>query len=157
TPGKYFDLYTPAQISLAPIAPNYRQTVPAPALASTQQWPYYGVTPDQARECKLAYYAAISFVDAQIGRVLDALDRLHLNEKTIIVFWSDHGFHLGEHGLWMKQSCFEEAARVPVIIAAPGQKTAGQTCRSLVELVDLYPTLAELTGLKPPANLQGFS
>ena len=97
----------------------------AGALASTQPWPYFGVTPDQARECKRAYYAAISFVDAQIGRVLDAVDRLGLRDNTIIVFWSDHGYHLGEHGLWFKQSCFEESARVPLIISLPRQKTAG--------------------------------
>jgi iduronate 2-sulfatase len=157
TPGKYFDLYSPGQIALPEIAADFRQTVPAPALASTRPWPYYGVSPDQARECKLAYYAAISFVDAQIGRVLDAVDRMGLAENTVIVFWSDHGFHLGEHGLWMKQSCFEEASRVPVIVVRPGHPNAGQTCRKLVELVDLYPTLADLAGLKPPANLQGFS
>ncbi len=157
TPGKYFDLYSPGQITLPEIAADFRSTVPAPALASTRPWPYYGVTPDQARECKLAYYAAISFVDAQIGHVLDAVDRLGLAENTIIVFWSDHGFHLGEHGLWMKQSCFEEAARVPVIIVRPGHPNAGKTCHKLVELVDLYPTLADLAGLKAPAKLEGFS
>jgi len=130
--------------------------VPEPALASTKPWPYFGVTADQARECKRAYYATISFVDAQIGRVLDALDRLKLADNTIVVFWSDHGYHLGEHGLWMKQSCFEESARVPVIIAAPGC-AAGKACSRIVELVDVYPTLADLASLKPPQNLAGAS
>jgi uncharacterized sulfatase len=131
--------------------------MPPPALASTRPWPYMGVTPNQARECKQAYYAAISFVDAQIGRVLAAVDRLGLRENTVIVFWSDHGYHLGEHGLWMKQSCFEESARVPLIIVPPSCKNAGQTCARTVELLDLYPTLADLAGLTPPKDLQGVS
>jgi iduronate 2-sulfatase len=157
TPAKYFDLYSMNQIELPKISANTPSSYPPFALLSTQPWPYFGVTVDQARECKRAYYAAISFVDAQIGRLLDAYDRLGLADNTVIVFWSDHGYHLGEHGLWFKQSCFEEAARVPLILYAPGMKTAGKTSRQLVELVDLYPTLAELTGLTPPKNLQGYS
>jgi uncharacterized sulfatase len=157
TPGKYFDMYGMGSITLPEIAPDFDKTALAPALASTKPWPYMGVTPDQARECKRAYYAAISFVDAQIGHVLDAVDRLGLRDNTIIVFWSDHGYHLGEHGLWMKQSCYEESARVPLIISVPGQKTAGQMSPRTVELVDLYPTLADLTGLTPTKGLEGFS
>jgi uncharacterized sulfatase len=156
SPGKYFDQYKPEQIKLPTIAENFRNSVPAPALASTIPWPYFGIKEEEARECKLAYYAAISFVDAQIGRVLDALDQNGLKENTIIVFWSDHGYHLGEHGLWFKQSCFEESARVPMIICAPG-KSVGKSSSRTVELVDLYPTLAELSGLTPPANLEGHS
>jgi iduronate 2-sulfatase len=157
TPKKYFDLYSLDDISLPPITPQTRDNYPPPALASTRPWPYFGVTPDQARECKRAYYAAISFVDAQIGRLLDAVDRLGLRDNTIIVFWSDHGYHLGEHGLWFKQSCFEESTRVPLIISVPGQKTAGRASTRPVELVDLYPTLAELAGLTPPPHLDGNS
>ena len=157
TPKKYFDLYKLDDITLPTITTNTPREYPAMALASTRPWPYFGISADKARECKLAYYAAISFVDAQIGRLLDAVDRLGLRDNTIIVFWSDHGYHLGEHGLWFKQSCFEESARVPLIIVVPGQKTAGQASPRLVELLDLYPTLADLTGLTPPKDLQGAS
>jgi uncharacterized sulfatase len=157
TPGKYFDMYSMDAIKLPEIAPDFKKNALEPSLASTKPWPYMGVTPDQARECKRAYYAAISFVDAQIGRVLDAVDRLGLRDNTIIVFWSDHGYHLGEHGLWMKMSLYEEAAHVPVIIRVPGQKTVGQASPRTVELVDLYPTLADLAGLTPTPGLQGYS
>lgn len=156
-PSKYFEPYKREQMTLPVLAPGLVDSVPAPALASTKPWPYMGVTAEQAQECKLAYYAAISFVDAQIGRVLDAVDRLGLREKTIVVFWSDHGYHLGEHGLWMKQALFEESARVPMIISVPGHASAGQACARPVELVDLYPTLADLAGLQPPAGLHGAS
>ena len=156
TPSQYFDLYSMDQIKLPPIGPTTQAEYPALALASTQPWPYFGVTPEQARECKRAYYAAISFVDAQIGKLIDAVDRLGLADNTVIVFWSDHGYHLGEHGLWFKQSCFEEASRVPLIFCVPGGLKARESKR-LVELLDLYPTLAELTGLTPPGNLEGRS
>lgn len=157
TPKKYFDLYRMDQISLPAITTNTPKDYPALALSAYNPWPYIGVTPDQARECKRAYYAAISFVDGQVGRLLDAVDRLGLRDNTIIVFWSDHGYHLGEHGLWFKQSCFEEAARVPLIISVPGLKTAGQASPRPVELLDLYPTLADVAGLPPPPGLQGAS
>lgn len=157
TPGKYFDLYNLDQIKLPPISDETRKNYPELALASTQPWPYFGLNTQQTRECKLAYYAAISFVDAQIGRLLNAVDSLGLKDNTIIVFWSDHGYHLGEHGLWFKQSLFEESSKCPLIISVPGNKSKGKICRRLVELLDIYPTLAELTGLTPPADLQGFS
>ena len=155
TPQKYFDLYDMKDIELPKLpAKDY---YPAPALASTGPWPYFGIKVDEARECKRAYYAAISFVDAQVGKVLDAVDRLGLRENTIIVFWSDHGYHLGEHGLWFKQSLFEESARVPLIICLPSKKNAGEVSVRPVELVDLYPTLAELAGIDAPKTLEGFS
>jgi iduronate 2-sulfatase len=155
-PKKYFDLYPLEQIEVPAVTPDYAKTVPAPALLSTRPWPNFGVTPAQARECKQAYYATISFVDAQIGRVVDALDRLGLRDNTVIVFWSDHGYSLGTHGLWMKQSCFEDSARVPLIIAAPGLRAGGVSPRP-VELVDLYPTLGDLAGLTLPGKLPGAS
>jgi iduronate 2-sulfatase len=156
-PQKYFDLYPLDKITLPEIAPGYRDTVPELALAFTKPWPYMGVTPDEARQGKRAYYATIAFVDAQIGRVLTALDKLGLRDNTIVVFWSDHGYHLGEHGLWFKQSCFEESARVPLIIAAPQFKSAGQSCPRTVELLDLYPTLADLANLPAPKSVEGAS
>lgn len=156
-PKKYFDFYPLEKISLPPLPANGTNSAPHAAFASTPQWPWFGVTEREARECKRGYYAAISFVDAQIGRVLDAMDRLKLWDNTIVVFWSDHGYHLGEHGLWMKQSCFEESARVPLIVAAPQQAARGKTSERTVELVDLYPTLADLAGLAPPKNLEGAS
>ena len=157
TPGKYFDMYKLEEMSLPKISTETPNDYPGLALASTKPWPYFGISSDQARECKLAYFAAISFVDAQIGRLLDALDSLGLSDNTIVVFWSDHGYHLGEHGLWFKQSCFEESAKSPLIISVPGVKSAGKICNRTVELIDIYPTLAELIGLTPPDNIQGYS
>lgn len=152
---KYFDMYSLANIQLPAIPADIQQTVPKPAF--NPPWPYFGVTPDQARQCKLAYYASISFVDAQIGKLLDTMDRLKLWDNTIVVFWSDHGYHLGEHGMWAKVSLWEESARVPLVIVAPGARGNGKVSPRTVEFVDLYPTLADLTGLKPPENLAGVS
>ena len=155
-PKKYFDLYPMDKIEVPVMPANYQKTVPEAALYSTRPWPLMGVTHQQAREVKQGYYAAISFVDAQIGRVIDALDRLGLRDNTVIVFWSDHGYSLGTHGLWMKQNCFEDAARVPFIVAGPGVKAGGVSPR-MVELIDVYPTLADLAGLALPTKLPGAS
>lgn len=156
-PKKYFDLY-PVESMSVPQGPwDYIKQVPEAALSSTQPWPIFGVTDSQAREASQAYHATISFVDAQVGRLLDELDRLKLTDRTVVLFWSDHGYHVGDHGLWLKQSLFERASRVPFIIASPGQKGAGAASGRTVELVDIYPTLADLCGLTPPKNLAGES
>lgn len=101
------------------------------------------------------YYAAVSYMDAQVGKVLDALDKSGQAENTIVIFTSDHGFHLGEHDFWAKVSLRDESAMVPLIIRVPGKRPA--VCRSLVELIDLYPTIASLCGLDVPSRLQGLN
>ncbi len=105
-----------------------------------------------------AYYASITHMDAQVGRMLDALEELGLREKTIVIFSSDHGYHLGEHHKWQKQHLFEQTARVPFILSVPWlDKAHGGAANQICELVDLYPTVADVCGLEPPEYLQGFS
>lgn len=153
-PKKYFDLYPLDKIALPVV--NDRKDVPAPALASTPK-AEQELAAQKCKECLRAYYACTSFVDAQIGKVIDAVDRLKLADRTVIVFWGDHGWHLHEHALWQKQSLFEESARVPLIVAVPGMKAAGKPCGRLAELVDLYPTLCDVCGVPLPAHLEGTS
>ncbi len=158
-PAKYWDQYDFDQVGM-PVNPLPPENVPALAMHDGKElmrnFPD-GLTDDQVRLFRHGYYAAISYVDAQIGKVLDELDRLGLRESTIVVFWSDHGFHLGEHDLWCKTSNFELDARVPLMISVPGSPSQAQRTDALVELLDVYPTLAELCGLTPPDNLEGLS
>lgn len=154
-PKKYFDLYPPEQITLAKVAPDDLADVPP--VAPWTKPANWGLAGDDLRKAKRAYYASISFMDAQVGRVLDALDRLGLRQSTIVVFWSDNGYLLGQHGQWMKQSLFEESARVPLIISLPGATGAGKPCGRTVELLDIYPTLAEACGFDAPRDLAGKS
>jgi uncharacterized sulfatase len=154
-PKKYFDLNPLDQIAMPREPADDLSDIPPLALANPQ--PNYGIDDRRCREAIQGYRAGTSFMDAQVGRVLEALDRLNLTERTVVVFWGDHGFHLGEHGQWKKQTVFEESARVPLIVAAPGCKGNGRSSPRLAELVDLYPTLADLCGLSPPATLQGQS
>ena len=156
-PRKYFEMYPLKEMRL-PYAPKGdRDDIPPAAFAHNCPVPNYGLDELTLRKALQAYYATISFVDAQVGRLMAALKRLKLADNTIVVLWSDHGYHLGHHGLWQKSDLFEGSTRVPFIISVPGMKTAGQTSTSLTELVDLYPTLAELCNLPKPAHLKGHS
>lgn len=155
-PKKYFDLYPLEKMPVAAVPANHKDGVPAAAFGSAKK-EQDALTDKQRREAVQAYFAATSFMDAQVGRLLDALDRLKLRENTIVVFHSDHGYHLGEHGLWQKMSLFDESARVPVIISAPHMKGNSQPCGRTVELIDLHPTLADLCGLKAPSTADGKS
>ncbi len=155
-PVKYFDQYPLERIELIPFSEDEMRI--APELAYFTRPAHWGMNAQQRREAMRAYYASISFMDAQVGRLLEALERLRLVENTIIVFWSDHGYQLGEHGQWMKQTLFEASARAPLIISGPSVTARGRVCPRTVELLDLYPTLAELCALREaPANLHGRS
>ncbi|MBL9186223.1 MAG: sulfatase [Opitutaceae bacterium] len=154
-PRKYFDLYPENSIALH--RPPAGQT-PAPPLAvgfGEFGTVFARFTDRERHEFLRAYYACTSYMDAQVGRVLDTLDRLRLWETTIVIFLGDHGYHLGERDWWNKNTLFDRSCRAPLLIAAPGVKPG--VARGLVEFVDLYPTVAELCGLTPPPNLAGQS
>jgi iduronate 2-sulfatase len=151
---KYFELYPLEKVVLPQEPPGHLTNIPPIALTTKPL--NYGLPEEKLRTFKRAYFASISFVDAQIGKVLEALERLKLADNTIVVLFGDHGWSLGEHGQWQKQLLFEEVARVPLIVALPKAAMTGVSPRP-VELVDLYPTLADYCGLKPPANLEGRS
>ncbi|MBR06861.1 MAG: iduronate-2-sulfatase [Rickettsiales bacterium] len=153
-PKKYFDLYDTAEIVIPKLG-NDREDIPELAV-STVVNPNYGLPESDLKLAVQAYYASISFMDAQVGRILNALDSLGLKDNTIVVFTSDHGYNLGEHGLWHKFNLFEEANLVPLIVSAPGHDGGGDISK-LTEMVDLYPSLAELAGLDAPKNLNGRS
>lgn len=155
-PKRYFDLHPLAEMRLPTAPPDDREDMPAAAFAHNNPTPHYGLDETTCRQALQAYHASVSFVDAQIGRVLEALDRLKLADHTIVVLWSDHGYHLGEHlGMWQKRSLMEESARTPLIIRAPGTRGQGRASMRIVELVDLYPTLTALCGLETPPHLGG--
>lgn len=157
SPKKYFELYPKDQLSL-PYAPeNDRDDIPRAAFAHNCPIPNYGLPDSTCIDALQGYYASVSFVDAQIGRLMKALDRLKIADETIVVVWSDHGYHLGEHlGAWQKRCLFEESARAPLIVFAPGMSAAAP-CSRIVEFVDIYPTVAELCGLQSDESLTGRS
>ena len=163
-PKKYWDLYKRSEIP-----GRVTQTHPkgAPEFA-TRTWneiegytdipkDLNAISAEKIQELRHGYYACISYIDVLIGRLLDRLDELDLTDNTVICLWGDHGFHLGEQGLWTKANNYELAARVPLIISIPGQKEKGVTSNAFVELVDIYPTLSDLCGLDLSSELEGLS
>jgi len=155
-PKRYFDMYPVDRIELPKLSEADRTRSPAAAYRSAHK-EQDAMTDDQRREAIRAYWASTTFMDAQAGHVLDALDRLGLADSTAVVFTSDHGYHLADHGLWQKMSLFERSARVPLIVAGPSVKVRGAVARGLAELVVLYPTLADLAGLEPTVPVDGVS
>ena len=161
-PKKYWDMHDPAALPQPErdIAPGGAPEYAGQPGGELRQ--YAGIPggkeplgPDLTRHLIHGYYAATSYMDAQLGLVLAALDETGLAENTIVVLWGDHGWHLGDHGMWCKHTNYEQAARIPLMVALPGKE--GTISSALVETVDLYPTLAELAGLPAPAGLDGKS
>ncbi|WP_237225981.1 sulfatase [Rubinisphaera sp. JC750] len=158
-PQRLFDHYDEKLIQLPYVPEGDLNDIPRLA-AAMQNEPRYGMNETQKRQAIAAYYASVEFMDEQVGRLLDALDRLQIRDNTIVIFTSDHGFQLGEHDMWQKLSLFEASTRVPLLISAPGyEQTAGTASDELVELLDIYPTVVDLVGLKAeaPQNLAGHS
>jgi uncharacterized sulfatase len=160
-PKRFFDLYEPDKMPLAEdfaATPMADKSVPIYALRDNLDLFFEErVTAQRAREAIAAYYACTSFMDEQLGLVLDALERLKLRDHTIIVLWGDHGWHLGEKGMWAKGTLFEPSAHAPLLIVDPRRPTAGRACPRVVEFVDVYPTLVDLCGTKMPPRLEGKS
>ncbi|HUU92321.1 MAG TPA: sulfatase [Phycisphaerae bacterium] len=167
-PKRYWDLYDAAEIPLAendftprgapPMAMNTMYELRAYMDFAGTPTPAQGsLTEAQRRRLKHGYYAAVTFVDTQVGRLLAELDRLGLRQDTIIILWGDHGWKLGEHNSWCKQTNYEIDTRVPMILCAPKAAANGTSCEALVEFVDIYPTLCDLAGLPLPPHLQGTS
>jgi len=161
-PTKYWDMYDAADIDLAD-NPYQPKNAPDRAMHNFGELRHYSGIPDKgpvddemARKLVHGYYACVSYTDAQVGKVLTELDRLGLRENTVVILWGDHGFHLGEHGLWCKHCNFEKVMHAPLMISAPGYPR-GQRTDALVEFIDIYPTLVQLAGLPLPSHLQGQS
>jgi len=162
SPKKYWDLYDPVKIELAPNkfrpkdAPDY-SILPGGELRNYFGIPEGSIPDDLARQLKHGYYASISYMDAQVGKLLDELERLDLRKNTIVILWGDHGWKLGEHDAWCKHSNSENDTNTALLLSVPGMKNAGSKTKSIVEFVDVYPTLADLAGLSLPSHLEGVS
>ena len=157
-PRKYFDLYDPNEIEIPSVADGYLDTIPENARRSVTRFKEQNnLDPAIARKAIQAYYASISFADAQVGRILTALKQTGLDKNTIVVFTSDHGYHMGEHGHYQKLTLFENGTRVPLILSAPGKSKTGLVTDTPIEMIDFYPTLAELAKVNRPGYLQGVS
>ena len=157
-PKKYFDLYEKDNMTLPSNGDEFLKTISSPAAKSLRaRKEQINLENSTIKTVKEAYYSTTSFVDAQIGRVLDKLKETGLDKNTIVVFTSDHGYHLGEKGHWQKQSLYDRATRVPLIISGPGILSNKRIKNSPVELVDLYKTLMDLTGISTPEFVQGHS
>lgn len=154
-PAHYFLKYPRDSIEPVMEKPGDRDDIPLAALADRPK--QRELTIPERKEIIQAYYASISLMDTLVGQLLDTLDRLKLSDNTIIVFVSDHGYHLGHHGLWQKGDLFEGSCHVPMIVSVPGMKTAGKRAEHVVEMLDLYPTLTELCGLETPGHVMGVS
>jgi iduronate 2-sulfatase len=154
-PKRFFEQFPFKEMILAEQVENDLDDVPEPAL-KMKNFPRYGMNVEQQKKALAAYYASVSFMDAQVGRLLESLKTNGLEDNTIVVFISDHGWNLGEHECWQKRSLWEDVIRTPLIISAPG-KAQGKRCARIVEHADIYPTLVELCGFTPPAHLAGQS
>jgi arylsulfatase A-like enzyme len=153
-PKSYFEPYPPQDMELADVPEGDLDDVPRAAQSQTNAVKY-GMNDEQQRKTLSAYYACVSYMDAQVGKVLDELERLGLDDNTVVVFTSDHGYNLGQHTSWQKLSLWEDSVRSPLIISAPGAKA--KRCDRVVELLDIYPTLVDLCGFDVPAGLAGKS
>jgi arylsulfatase A-like enzyme len=161
-PARYWDMYDPASIEFPPASPP--QGMPEVALHNFGELrKYHGIQAEgllneaQSRNMIHGYYACVSYIDAQLGTLLDALKDNDLEQNTIVVLWGDHGWKLGDYGSWCKHTNFEMDTRAPLFITVPGMRHAGTSTEALTEFIDLYPTLCDLAGLPTPAQLQGTS
>ena len=167
-PAKYWELYDEMDLDISPNPEAPEGVTEASLHASSEMFRNYGhdapiggagvrVSDDHARTLRHAYYASVSYVDAQVGKVLDELEALGLSDNTIVVVWGDHGWHLGDHTIWGKHTAFERSLKSVLMIRAPGLQQPGVPAEGLVESLDIYPTLAELAGLEAPEGLTGSS
>lgn len=153
-PREYFEPYRVSDVEL-PKAP--RDRTPLSRYALPRSYDFSIFTNRDRREIKRAYHACVSFVDAQVGKLMRCLDQQNLWDNTVVIVMGDHGYHLGEHGWWNKVTIFELGARTPLIVWAPGTDGMGSESDHIVELLDLYPTLIDLCGIAPPHRLSGKS